>query len=84
MKLYDGGIAHASTVVGGYLAENENIYKPTNDMPDPDVEDRGPGEGAMTYIVLAGEDGAVRFYDLKFRAEVRNIWAGRDNTKVSL
>lgn len=36
---------------------------------DPEV-DSGSGGAETTYIVVAGEDGAVRFYDLKFRVEV--------------
>jgi hypothetical protein len=28
--------------------------------------------GVRTYIVVGGADGSVKFYDLKFRIEVRN------------
>ncbi len=40
------------------------------DEPDSNNGGGGPGAGATTYVVVAGEDGAVRFYDLKFRLEV--------------
>lgn len=30
----------------------------------------GPSGEEVVYVVVAGEDGAVRFYDFKFRVEV--------------
>lgn len=35
-----------------------------------------------TYVVVAGEDGVVRFYDLKFRLEVK-LWFSRKRTNSS-
>lgn len=59
---------HVSTARGGCEVDSgENI-------PGADA---GPGSNGttnaprVTYVVVAGEDGAVRFYDLKFRLEVR-------------
>lgn len=66
LKFCDGAIAHVSTIVGGNWAVG-------------DADGRGDAEGApggahregTRYIVMAGQDGAVRFFDLKFRVEVR-------------
>lgn len=65
MKLCDGAIAHVSTITGGYGAGGGGEKAGA----DPAL-DSGSGGGETTYIVVAGEDGAVRFYDLKFRVEV--------------
>lgn len=48
--------------------------KATSTTGAPDVGSASAGEGTdggtKTYVVVASEDGAVRFYDLKFRVEV--------------
>lgn len=71
LKLCDGAIAHVSTVTGGNSAIHEEGATPVEGEPDSDNANATPGGGAAIYVVVAGEDGAVRFYDLKFRLEVR-------------
>lgn len=74
MKLCDGAIAHVSTVTGGIPAVTaEGVTPAEGDKPDSENASATPGGGATTYVVVAGEDGAVRFYDLKFRLEVRLV-----------
>ena len=70
LKLCEGAIAHVSTVTGGYPIGNEEGATSAMDEPDSNNGSGGPGAGVTTYVVVAGEDGAVRFYDLKFRLEV--------------
>lgn len=73
LKLCDGAIAHVSTVTGGNPAVTEEGVTPAEDEQDSENANATPGGGATTYVVMAGEDGAVRFYDLKFRLEVRPV-----------
>lgn len=74
LKLCDGAIAYVSTVVGGCWAGGEEPATPTDDILDSDAVGGGSDGGARTYVVVASEDGAVRFYDLKFRVEVSKQW----------
>lgn len=61
-----------STIIGGCWAEGGEIATGMEDALDSRSMGNGGG-GGTTYIVIAGEDGAVRFYDLKFRVEVSDI-----------
>lgn len=74
LKLCDGAIAHVSTVTGGSGKPDGHEEGATATEVDQDSNTGAlavaPGAGATTYVVVAGEDGAVRFYDLKFRLEV--------------
>lgn len=60
-----------STIAGGNPIKDDDDAAPSEDMPGSESERVAEGGGAITYVVVAGEDGAVRFYDLKFRLEVR-------------
>lgn len=71
LKLCDGAITHVSTVAGGSLAEDDERATQAEDGPGSDDVGVDSAAGAAMYVVTAGEDGAVRFYDLKFRLEVR-------------
>lgn len=62
-----------STVTGGNSAVKEESTGPEKDEPNSNNANATPGGGAATYVVVAGEDGAVRFYDLKFRLEVTAV-----------
>lgn len=71
LKLCDGAIAHVSTVTGGNPDGHEDgANAPQDDQDSNSGRGVAQGGGATTYVVVAGEDGAVRFYDLKFRLEV--------------
>lgn len=70
LKLCDGAITHVSTVAGGSPAVDDERATHAEDGPGSDVVGVDSA-GAAMYVVTAGEDGAVRFYDLKFRLEVR-------------
>lgn len=61
---------HVSTVVGGCVIGDDEDTSQTEDMPRTGMAGGGTGRETTTYVVVAGEDGAVRFYDLKFRVEV--------------
>ncbi|CAM9695874.1 unnamed protein product [Ectocarpus sp. 12 AP-2014] len=68
LKLCDGAITHVSTIAGGSPAVDDERAMHAEDGPgsnDVGVD----SAGAAMYVVTAGEDGAVRFYDLKFRLE---------------
>eukprot|EP00903_Cladosiphon_okamuranus_P005352 g5347.t1 len=74
LKLCDGAIAHVSTVTvtggsGNPEGHEEDGATTAGGDQDSNTGVVAPGAGATTYVVVAGEDGAVRFYDLKFRLE---------------
>ncbi|CAM9642998.1 unnamed protein product [Hapterophycus canaliculatus] len=69
LKLCDGAISHVSTITGGNPTVDEEDATPAEYVPGSEAEQVIEGGGAVTYVVVAGEDGAVRFYDLKFRLE---------------
>lgn len=75
MKICDGAIAHVSTVMGGYGGQDTDGTLDVGSMLDSG-SNGGSTAGSTAYIVVAGEDGAVRFYDLKFRIEVRHLVCG--------
>ena len=74
LKLCEGGIAHISTVSGGcwagYHGDVSSTVGPESGASSGDPHDREATH--VTYIVVAGEDGVVRFYNLKFRVEVKS------------
>lgn len=70
LKLSDGAITHVSTVSGAIAAAGGEDATSNTGAADLGSAGEGPGAGTKTYVVVASEDGAVRFYDLKFRVEV--------------
>lgn len=58
------------------------VEEATSTTGAPDVGSAGEGTrgGSKTYVVVGSDDGAVRFYDLKFRVEVSA--ARRDEKRV--
>lgn len=71
LKLCDGAISHVSTITGGNPTVDDEHSTPVEDVTGSENERVTESGEAATYVVVAGEDGAVRFYDLKFRLEVR-------------
>ncbi|CBJ27265.1 flagellar associated protein [Ectocarpus siliculosus] len=69
LKLCDGAITHVSTVAGGSPAVDDECATHAEDGPGSGDVGVDSAAGAAMYVVTAGEDGAVRFYDLKFRLE---------------
>lgn len=61
---------HVSTVTGVNPGGHEDHATVAENDPDSNNGGVASERGATTYVVVAGEDGAVRFYDLKFRLEV--------------
>lgn len=59
-----------STVPGACWAAGGEETTSATGAPDLGSSGEGSGGGTKTYVVVASEDGAVRFYDLKFRVEV--------------
>lgn len=70
LKLCDGAITHVSTVSGAIWAAGGEDATSTTGAADLGSAGEGAGGGTKTYVVVASGDGAVRFYDLKFRVEV--------------
>ncbi|CAM9977972.1 unnamed protein product [Scytosiphon promiscuus] len=69
LKLCDGAIRHVSTISGVDLTVGEEDATHVKVVPDSGNERVKDSGGTIAYVVVAGEDGAVRFYDLKFRLE---------------
>lgn len=75
LKLCEGAITYVSTVTGGREGEAEveagkGDATSGSGSTSHSNSSGSSGKGTTTYVVVAGEDGAVRFYDLKFRVEV--------------
>lgn len=79
LKLCEGAITHVRTVSGVYWAAGGEEATSSTGAPDVESASEGSGGGSKTYVVVGSDDGAVRFYDLKFRVEVS---AARRDKKV--